>query len=311
MPADRADVLRLLARLRIEYRADGGELWARCPAHDDTKPSWSINVQSGVHHCFSCGWGGGPAALVLQALGVEELAWTPRDAWEWIRAQGLLVGDADCSLDVELYLVRNAVRVFGFPAGVVFAPMAAWPTPALRYMQTRRIPGWQVRRWGIGYATGGRLAGRVVFPVHNAVGKLVSYTARSFTDEEPRYLTPKEQEGADEAALFGERYWPGHSARRRVVLVEGGIKALAVERAVGGAVAGVLGATQARNPRVVSKLATFTEVVVLTDNDPAGDTAAESLLGALARHTEVKRARLEGPAVDDAAPEAVTQAVQP
>ena len=306
-----ADVYRLLARFGIEYRANGRELWAPCPAHEERTAggSWSINVQTGIHHCFSCGWGGNAAELVIQALGTRDLAWEQRDAWEWIREQGLLVGDSDSALDVELYLVRDPRRTFTMPAGVVFAPLVEWPTPAKRYMTKRGIQDWQIQRWCIGYATGGRLAGRIVFPVFNGAGKLVSYTARSFVGDEPRYLTPRENEGAEEAALFGERYWPGPGSRRRVVLVEGGIKALAVERAVGGAVAGVLGATQAQNPRVHSKLSTFEEVVVLTDNDVAGDVAADVLIGALSRHTAVKRAKLDGPAVDDAALESVAEAV--
>lgn len=311
MASERVDVLRLLNRLGIEYKPEGGELWARCPAHADAHPSWSINQTTGVHHCFSCGWGGGAAALVIQALGADELAWTARDAWEWIRAQGLLVGDQEAALDVELYLMHTAKKRFTLPVGVMLTPLTEWPSPAARYVCERGILDRQLRRWGIGYATGGRLAGRVVFPVHDASGKLLSYTARSFVGAEPRYLTPKGRDGADEAALFGERFWPGPGGRRRVVVVEGAIKALAVERAIGGHVAGVLGATQAGNTRVISKLATFDEVVILTDSDPAGDAAAETLFGALARHVVARRARLEGPAVDDASPQAIEDAVQP
>jgi DNA primase len=309
MTNNRVDVARLLDRLGMTYRAEGHELWARCPAHNDTHPSWSINQTTGMHHCFACGWGGSVASLVIRVLGGEALAWTQHDAWLWIREQGLLEGNHASAVDVELYLRLPVKRRLVLPSSVVMAPLSEWPTPVSRYVRARRIAEWQIRRWDIGYATRGRLAGRIVFPVHDKTGRLLSYSARSFVGELPRYLTPRGQDGADEAALFGERYWPGLGARRRVVVVEGAIKALAVERAVGGHVAGILGATQAANAHVIAKLATFDEVVVLTDNDLAGDVAADALVGSLSRHVVVHRARIVGPAVDDADPEAIVEVI--
>ena len=59
MSNQQVDVQRLLERLKLDTKRDGSELVAKCPAHEDRKPSWSINANSGQHHCFSCGWGGG------------------------------------------------------------------------------------------------------------------------------------------------------------------------------------------------------------------------------------------------------------
>jgi DNA primase len=54
--------------LRFEVRGD--EAFAPCPAHKpDTHPSWSCNLDTGVHHCFSCGFGGGLALLVSRVVG--------------------------------------------------------------------------------------------------------------------------------------------------------------------------------------------------------------------------------------------------
>lgn len=306
--ADTVDVLRLLAKLGIEVQsATGGELWGLCPAHADRRPSWSINQKTGVHHCFSCGWGGGPGDLVARTLG-DRLAWDSRDGWQWIKDQGLLIDDSAMSLDVELYLVDSSRKVFGLPSGVMIEGLSSWPTPAARYIQKRQITGWQLRRWNVGYAIGGRLAGRIVFPVYDSKSRLLSYSARSFVGDECRYLTPHESEGADDAAIFGERYWPTIERRKRLVVVEGAIKCLAVERAVGGYQAGLLGATQARNPKVISKLSTFEEVLVLTDNDKAGNEAAEYLVASLLRHVKmIRRVKMPNKPVDDAPVEEVTR----
>lgn len=54
-----------LDHLGIEYRDVGGELQALCPnkEHDDHSPSWSINTESGLHHCFACGYKGNLRSL--------------------------------------------------------------------------------------------------------------------------------------------------------------------------------------------------------------------------------------------------------
>ena len=290
---------RLLERLAIVIdRLDGSEAWALCPSHQDTKPSWSVNLRTGQHHCFSCGWGGGAADLVIRGLGVEDLAWSTKDAWEWLEQHGFLQ-EVDPSLSVELVLASGRPHPFVLPREVRFAPPREWPTAARAYMQGRGIPPGQAVRWGLGFAVDGRLAGRIVFPLRDGAGQPRSYTARTFLGHSVPYLTPARSERPDQSALFGEQVWPLPANRDRVVVVEGAVDALAVERAVGGWVAGMLGATRASALLVAAKLATFRRVVVLTDPDPAGDAAWSVLQTSLVRHCQVERVRL--PEGEDAA----------
>lgn len=299
MTQQRVNVERLLARFGIEVtERAGSERWALCPAHEDKKPSWSINVETGQHHCFSCGWGGGVPALVIRALDAEGLAWETQDAWEWLGAHGFL-DEIPTALTAGMVLTGGRPHRFTMPREVRVMPPWDWPTPARVYLESRGIDPEQAERWGLGFAVDGRLAGRIVFPLHNAVGELRSYSARTFLDSAVRYLTPSRQEGPDPAALFGERYWPGNGDRGRVVVVEGAVDALAVERASDAAVAGMLGATRAGALLVAAKLATFAEVVVLTDPDAAGDAAWVALRASLVRHCRIRRVRL--PEGEDAA----------
>lgn len=298
------DVVRLLARLGIETRRQGSELWARCPAHADRTPSWSINVETGAHNCFSCGWGGGVPTLVIRALGADSLAWTPDDVWSWLGAQGLLE-DSPPELSVEMVLASGRPsRGLDLPREVRSGPLDEWPTPARRYVVRRGIASWQVTRWRLGYAVDGRLAGRLILPVRDGRGRLRTYSARTYLDDPVRYLMPRRAEGADASTLFGEEHWPSLDSRERVVVTEGALDALAVERALWSRVrrlqpvAGMLGATRAAALLVAAKLATFGEVVVLTDSDEAGETAWCVLRDALVRHCAVRRARL--PAGTDA-----------
>ncbi|MFR8831062.1 MAG: CHC2 zinc finger domain-containing protein, partial [Eggerthella lenta] len=59
-----------LLELKNSY-ISGDELWASCPCpenhrHGDKKPSWSINLNTLRHHCFSCGFSGDAAGLVMR-----------------------------------------------------------------------------------------------------------------------------------------------------------------------------------------------------------------------------------------------------
>jgi hypothetical protein len=84
------DVLAALDELGIQIiRVTGEEATARCHMHygrtgkDDTHPSWSCNVESGVFNCYSCGWKGTFPQIVCDVLGVS---WD--DAVEWVRQRG-------------------------------------------------------------------------------------------------------------------------------------------------------------------------------------------------------------------------------
>jgi hypothetical protein len=64
------DVESVLSALGIEAALSGTELRALCPMHlrrtgkEDHSPSWFINVDTGQHICFSCGYKGNLAQLV-------------------------------------------------------------------------------------------------------------------------------------------------------------------------------------------------------------------------------------------------------
>jgi hypothetical protein len=76
--ASRYRVEAVLDELGIAVLAEkDGELTAPCPGHlkrtgsQDRNPSWSINADTGEHHCFSCGYGGTLAGLVAGSQGLK------------------------------------------------------------------------------------------------------------------------------------------------------------------------------------------------------------------------------------------------
>lgn len=54
------DAIEVLNKFNIQLesqrlRKGGQELTGLCPFHDDTRPSFSLNVEQGIYNCFSCG----------------------------------------------------------------------------------------------------------------------------------------------------------------------------------------------------------------------------------------------------------------
>jgi len=78
-------------RPREAYTAEGFHLkgsgpWVEaglCPFHDDHKPSFRVNVETGRARCMACGWSGDLVAFTMQRhkLGFVEAA-RHLGAWE-------------------------------------------------------------------------------------------------------------------------------------------------------------------------------------------------------------------------------------
>ena len=305
-------IARVLGKLGIKVAGVRGDrAWSFCPFHRDEHPTnFFVRVageRAGQWHCFACKGGGSLAELVERVRGCD------RDqAREWVAA--LRQGDDVEGHVPEVEGVRIVVepvgqRAFRLPREVVLRPLGAWSDTARRYAERRHLTARQVERWGLGYAVVGRLAGRLVIPVRYASGEAVSYMARSFAGHESKYYYPMEREHADLDCMFGEQHWPAHPKRHEVVLCEGALNALAVERACPGRFVAALGGSDPR-PIHVLKLAGFRRVVVLMDDDPAGEGAAGVLRDQLVRHVALSRVNLgAGRDADDVPAEELRDAV--
>lgn len=290
-------VATVLDKLGIKFVRKTGagsfRLWASCPYHVITEVEraakvgmrWMIREngeRAGQHFCFSCKAGGSLADLVMHVRGVAF-----DGAADWLNDFGDATPDpVPMAESIALDLWPTVTKGFRIPREVIFDSLPSWVTPARRYLHARGIDEAQCHRWGIGYAVDGRLAGRIVLVVRSARGP-AGYMARTYSDQTRRYLYPRGDEKPDLDVMFGQENWSG---RREVVVTEGALNALAVERAVGGNIA-ALGGSDIREMHV-ARLVTFARVVILTDSDKAGDEVASNLMGMLGRHTLAVRVRL-------------------
>lgn len=303
------DVERLLAALGIKAELRGTKWLASCPApdHPDENPSWFIRDDPGErwhgsHNCRSCGLSGGPWELVSVVRGI------PLDeAAKFVAA--LSGGPRELPRDVpEVKVVMGRRRrVYQLPPGVeVPASIAEWKPAALAYLRKRSITDDQILRWGIGFATVGPLAWRVVVPVI-VRGRLVAYVGRAiFDDGRPRYDMPSRVDGArPDVAVWGE---PGFDRTRGAITVAEGIfSALALERCGAPNPCALLGSQL--TPQKIAVLSEWPVILVATDPDKAGDKVAEDIGKQLSRHCWVQRVTLDA-SPDDADPRRLRNALQ-
>ena len=288
------DPVWLLEELGIEYSQRGKYLWCRCPHpdHNDSSPSWRIiadesDERFGQHRCYGCQWGGWPVHLVEAVNGIDR-----GEAWEWIEANGNS-GELPSEVEVVMkhYPLTHQLHL-KLPEGVVLASEEdpyEWPNPVKRYLHSRGITAEQARKWDIGYAIEGDYHHRIVLPIRNEYGELLSYTGRTYNKAPLRYREPKLEEGADVAAVFGPANWG--QAEDVVVVTEGGFNALAVERVIPSSwrVAALYGSNL--YPAHLLTLSRFQTVLLATDADGAGNKVSAELaeeLGGSANMARVK-----------------------
>lgn len=281
---------RVIAALGLEV-ADvrGGRAWLICPFHDDhTAGSFFVRLtgdRAGQNHCFSCKGGGSLIALVAQVRNC-----TREVATAFVRALGEGYEAPRVRSRVVEPPLRAKRRGFDVPKEIFFKPVDEWITLPKRYAFDRGITPEQIEDFRIGYAVDGRLSGRIVIPWISASGRVVGYSARTFVGDEPKYLTPQEDDRADRGVMVGEHLWPPVEERKVVVVTEGALNGLAVRRAVENLPFGALGGSEIEMTHA-AKLASFPLVLLLTDPDAAGNKAAEALGAMLRRYTKVERVR--------------------
>jgi DNA primase len=276
-----------------------------CPFHSEKTPSFTVNDERGLFHCFGCGAGGTVFTFVMRADRIEFL-----EAVETLaRRAGVTLPQRSepvpggAQRDELIELNDTAQRCFRE------ALQSARGAAARHYLEQRGLCPATVERYGLGFCPPNgsslarslagkapsiqkavdlgllgrrgdgslydRLWGRVTFPIRHGRGSILGFGGRTLGAEHPKYLN------SPESTLFhkGEVLYGLFEARaaireaERVVIVEGYLDALAlVEAGIGYAVASLGTALSAAQLRLARRFAP--EVVVFFDGDRAGQDAA-------------------------------------
>ncbi|HEX5865380.1 MAG TPA: DNA primase, partial [Casimicrobiaceae bacterium] len=316
----RVDIVDAVDRY-VPLKKAGANYTACCPFHSEKTPSFTVSPSKQFYHCFGCGAHGTAIGFLMEYGGksfpdaVEELA---RDAGLEVPR---LAGPADEPRRAEgqdlTGLLLHAAKFYR--SALKEAPRA------IDYLKDRGLTGPIAVRFGIGYApdewqalarafpdyqekaleTAGlviageagkrydRFRDRIMFPIHDASGRVVGFGGRILDKGEPKYLnspeTPLFSKGRELYGLFQARQ--AIRAAGKAVVVEGYMDVVALaQHGVEYAIATLGTATTAAH---VQKLFRLTDTVVFCfDGDEAGRRAAwRALENALAWLADGKNAK--------------------
>jgi DNA primase len=224
----RTPLAALIGR-RVKLSRSGRNWTACCPFHTEKTPSFYIYEDG--YHCFGCGAHGDAISFVMQSQGAGFM-----DAVEMLASEaGLSVPKPSAAAAeaerqrLDLHGVLQAAAEHYHRA--LFTPQGA---AALAYLRRRGLTDETIARFGLGWAGEGRgalaqaLAGaditparlmeagllrpgedgaprgelffnRVMFPIRDRRGRVISFGGRTLGDGQPKYVN------GPETALFSKR----------------------------------------------------------------------------------------------------------
>jgi DNA primase len=268
-----------------------------CPFHQEKTPSFYVDEEKGLFHCFGCKAGGDLIAFVERIEGLDFQTALERLAEEaGVELPRRLGGERR----KELYEVLKLAQAY-FQEGLRAHP------EAMAYLEGRGLSGESVGRFGLGYAPPkgdglltylsrhgvspeeglkagvlaekegryyDRFRNRITFPIKDHLGRIVAFTGRALGDEAPKYLN------SPETPLFRKREvlfaFPEAKAKLRegrAIVVEGLFDAIALHQLGFSETVAVLGSGLSEEQARLLKTQEVQEVYLAFDADEAGQKA--------------------------------------
>ncbi len=299
----RADIVKIIGSY-VTLKKNGHRYVGLCPFHNETAPSFSVDGQKQVYHCFGCKAGGSVIQFVMdmERLSFQEAVAFLADQLHMPlpEMQNDPAYERRRSLKERIYLAnKTAARLYHQQ---LWKPEGAH---ILEYLQKRGLSDSVIRRFGIGAALPSATIGRqlikegftedeliqaglmlkrenrsfdmfrnrAMFPIIDAYGNVLGFGGRAMGDAMPKYLN------TSDTPAFNKRYtvFAANLLRKargltRVILVEGYMDVVALSQFGIEGVAATLGT--ALTPEQAKLLHRFApEVHIAYDGDRAGQKA--------------------------------------
>ena len=300
-----ADIVAVVSA-RTQLRKAGARHLGLCPFHDERTPSFSVSADKGTYYCFGCGAGGDTVRFVEETESVGFVG-----AIEWLADRFNVQLEYEEFAPGEDERRRKRDRLFTLLEHAArFYERYLWEAPAgaaaREYLTGRGLREEVCREFRLGLALGGAtlarkaaasgfttdellaaglvnrrgndyFSGRLVFPLADARGRVVGFSARKLREDDPlraKYVNSPESELFHKSAiLYGLHLARGAIAKQdRAVVVEGNTDAIALRQAGLEPVVASMGT--ALTERQLRELGRLTHRVWLCfDADAAGEAA--------------------------------------
>ncbi|HEY4686738.1 MAG TPA: DNA primase [Candidatus Subteraquimicrobiales bacterium] len=296
----------------VPLKKAGKSFKALCPFHHEKTPSFTVDPNKQLYHCFGCGEGGSVFTFVMtmDKLDFPETVKTLAD-----RVGYTLHFETSERAQKRTSFVNRLYDAYkesaSFYAEVLRSERGK---KALEYLKSRGFTEDTIREFQVGLAPAGwdsllkflfkkgfkpellvrggllvqgenksfydRFRARIIFPIYDAKGRVIAFGGRALTQSsgrpEPKYLnspeTPLYHKSSILYGLFQAKN--AMSTEDRALVVEGYTDVLALHQAgIGNAVATMGTAFTPEHLRLLNRFASTIELVF--DGDTAGEAAAE------------------------------------
>jgi len=279
-----------------------------CPFHNEKTPSFTVDAEKGLYHCFGCGVGGDVFSLIMEKenLSFPEALKHLADKYRIPLPEQRRISPQAQKLEEQVYGVNDSALAF-FKKNLLATPEGK---KALEYLKKREIPDSAIQDFKLGYALNSwdslssyfknkgvpaallekaglvvpgrkpgefydRFRGRVIFPIFSLTGKVVGFGGRSLFNQEPKYLNSPDTPVYSKGQLLYGLNFSKDAVREagEAILVEGYTDYLSVYLAGFRNVVASLGT--ALTPQQLGLAQRFApRIIVNYDGDTAGRTAA-------------------------------------
>ena len=296
------DIIDVISQY-VQLKAGGTNHMGLCPFHNEKSPSFSVSSQKQLFHCFGCGESGNVFSFVMK---IENFGFLDAVKFLADRINYNLppLGGATPANIAEKNQMYEAYRL----AARYYYDLLQEPQgrPAAAYLDSRRITTAARRKFGLGFASHGglgsalaqkgydtdflvragltmessrpgdshydRFRNRLMFPIFDVSGKVISFGGRILGEGHPKYMNSPETPIFDKSrTLYGLNY-ARQAKTDTLILVEGYMDVIALYQ-VGftNTVAALGTAFTANHARILSRYCK--QAIVLFDGDTAGITA--------------------------------------
>ncbi|HEY2053943.1 MAG TPA: DNA primase [Solirubrobacterales bacterium] len=305
---DAADMATEVGRY-TDLKRNGAQMMGLCPFHDERSPSFSVDPQDKLYHCFGCGVAGDIFGFVMEKEGlafseaVEALA--DRYGVELQREQE--DPRAEARRQARQRLQQLLERAAAYYANYLWESKEAGK--ARDYLAGRGLAEQTLKDFGVGFApsawdkilVAGQRAGftvpemhsvglvqrsrqggeydrfraRIMFPIRDPRGRVLGFGGRATReDQKPKYVNTAETDFFHKSEiLYGlDRARAAMAKENRSLVVEGYTDVLALHQAGLAGAVGVMG-TAITPDQVKTLSGVVDEVILALDADEAGQEA--------------------------------------
>lgn len=305
----RTDIVSVVSNY-VSLKKDGRRYWGLCPFHNEKTPSFSVNADLNLYHCFGCKAGGSVVQFVMEMerlpfldavkllaerahLPLPELQEDPDYERKRSQRERLLNANRDAArfyhdklwkpegkavLDYlhKRGLDDGTIRKFGLGASA-----DRWDD-LTRYLMEKGYTQEELGLAGLAVIKGDHafdmFRARAIFPIIDQHGNVLGFGGRAMGDAKPKYLNTSDTPVFNKRkGVYAINLLKKLRDLKRILLVEGYMDVVTITQAgVNGAVATLGTALTNEQARLLKRYAP--EVWLAYDGDEAGQHAIERAL---------------------------------